>query len=186
MDFFNNDMAARLPTAVAALLARIREYGYTAYLAGECVRDLTLGIIPADYDVLTNAEIKRLYTILEDHTFINLPEDQRDTHCLVSAKGCSVSLEYCEDPADSLSRRDFTVNTACLRADRGVIDIYGGLSQIKPAGDDKAEFVITLVSVAEAESARQFQLKLQAAQLKGEKTDKLEPEQPRLPLRHAL
>lgn len=201
MDFFNNDITARLPSAVAALLARIRDYGYSAYLAGECVRDLTLGIIPADYDVLTNAEIRRLYTILEDYTFINSSEsvsdenspekksaeDLRGEHCMVSAKGCSVCLEYCEDPAVSMSRRDFTVNAACLRADRGIVDIYGGLSQIKPANDgDAAEFVITLTSVAEAEAELQFKKKLQAAELKGEKTDKLEPEKPRLPLRHAL
>jgi putative nucleotidyltransferase with HDIG domain len=41
--------------AALAVLERLREAGYEAYLAGGCVRDLLLGHEPSDYDVATSA-----------------------------------------------------------------------------------------------------------------------------------
>lgn len=47
-----------------AIVSTLRERGYSAYLAGGCVRDLILGHEPADYDVATSAtprEVMRLF-----------------------------------------------------------------------------------------------------------------------------
>jgi poly(A) polymerase len=41
--------------AAKAILHRLRQQGYEAYLAGGCVRDLLLGRQPSDYDVATSA-----------------------------------------------------------------------------------------------------------------------------------
>src|ERR1700679_1047955 len=51
---------AMVPTApqfaaASAVVARLREAGYQAYLAGGSVRDLLLGREPSDYDVATSA-----------------------------------------------------------------------------------------------------------------------------------
>ncbi|MFM7396171.1 MAG: polynucleotide adenylyltransferase PcnB [Gammaproteobacteria bacterium] len=46
------------------VLYRLREAGFDAYLVGGCVRDLTLGLEPKDFDVATNAlpeQVKRLF-----------------------------------------------------------------------------------------------------------------------------
>ena len=46
------------------VLYRLREAGFEAYLVGGCVRDLTLGLAPKDFDVVTNAlpeQVKRLF-----------------------------------------------------------------------------------------------------------------------------
>lgn len=46
------------------MLYRLREAGFEAYLVGGCVRDLTLGLEPKDFDVATNAlpeQVKRLF-----------------------------------------------------------------------------------------------------------------------------
>jgi poly(A) polymerase len=46
------------------VLYRLREAGFEAYLVGGCVRDLTLGLEPKDFDVATNAlpeQVKRLF-----------------------------------------------------------------------------------------------------------------------------
>lgn len=46
------------------LVRVLREHGYSAYLAGGCVRDLVLGREPADYDVATSAtpdEVMRVF-----------------------------------------------------------------------------------------------------------------------------
>ena len=38
-----------------AIIERLRAAGFTAYLAGGCVRDQILGVIPKDYDIATDA-----------------------------------------------------------------------------------------------------------------------------------
>ena len=46
------------------VLYRLREAGFEAFLVGGCVRDLTLGLEPKDFDVATNAlpeQVKRLF-----------------------------------------------------------------------------------------------------------------------------
>lgn len=51
------------PNAVRVLY-RLRDHGFTAYLVGGCVRDLSLGREPKDFDVVTDAtpnQIKRLF-----------------------------------------------------------------------------------------------------------------------------
>lgn len=42
-------------TAAIGIVARLKANGYTAYLAGGCVRDALLGKTPKDYDVATDA-----------------------------------------------------------------------------------------------------------------------------------
>ena len=37
------------------VVSRLRQAGYQALWAGGCVRDLILGLVPADYDVATDA-----------------------------------------------------------------------------------------------------------------------------------
>lgn len=55
--------AALDPDAVK-ILRRLRRFGHEAYLVGGCVRDLSLGRIPKDFDIATSArprQIKRLF-----------------------------------------------------------------------------------------------------------------------------
>jgi len=55
--------AALDPDAVK-ILRRLLRYGHEAYLVGGCVRDLSLGHIPKDFDIATSArprQIKRLF-----------------------------------------------------------------------------------------------------------------------------
>src|SRR5437870_12593960 len=37
------------------IAARLRKSGHIAYLAGGCVRDMVRGLIPKDYDIVTDA-----------------------------------------------------------------------------------------------------------------------------------
>lgn len=59
-------MAQTAPNARLAavqIIAQLREQGYTAYLAGGCVRDTLLGGDPKDYDVATDATPDRVQAI---------------------------------------------------------------------------------------------------------------------------
>ncbi len=46
--------------AARAIAARLRDAGFSAYLAGGCVRDLLLGQAPKDFDVATNARPEQI------------------------------------------------------------------------------------------------------------------------------
>src|SRR5437870_12456711 len=43
------------PDAAIAIIKELRQQGYEAYLVGGCVRDMVLGLEPADYDIATSA-----------------------------------------------------------------------------------------------------------------------------------
>lgn len=50
--------------AALSILKSLTEAGFTAYLAGGCVRDMLMGTTPKDYDIATDAtpdEVRRLY-----------------------------------------------------------------------------------------------------------------------------
>jgi tRNA nucleotidyltransferase/poly(A) polymerase len=50
--------------AAVQIIARLRSEGYTAYLAGGCVRDALMGAMPKDYDVATDAtpqQVQRIF-----------------------------------------------------------------------------------------------------------------------------
>ena len=44
-----------IPSSISALLERLEQAGYEAYLVGGCVRDAYMGTAPQDYDITTSA-----------------------------------------------------------------------------------------------------------------------------------
>ncbi|MCU0761289.1 MAG: polynucleotide adenylyltransferase PcnB [Steroidobacteraceae bacterium] len=55
---------SRISPDALRVLYRLKEAGYQAFLVGGCVRDLTLGLEPKDFDVATNAQpedVRRLF-----------------------------------------------------------------------------------------------------------------------------
>ncbi|MEX2545139.1 MAG: CCA tRNA nucleotidyltransferase [Phycisphaeraceae bacterium] len=50
--------------AAVRIVARLRDAGHTAYLAGGCVRDALLDIEPKDYDIATDARPERVRELL--------------------------------------------------------------------------------------------------------------------------
>jgi tRNA nucleotidyltransferase/poly(A) polymerase len=52
------------PDSAAHIVQKLREHGHEAYFVGGCVRDMILGIEPADYDIATSAppeEVCRIF-----------------------------------------------------------------------------------------------------------------------------
>jgi tRNA nucleotidyltransferase/poly(A) polymerase len=48
---------------VKQICAKLHENGYTAWLAGGCVRDGLMGIVPKDFDIATNARPKKIESL---------------------------------------------------------------------------------------------------------------------------
>jgi poly(A) polymerase len=52
------------PDSAAHIVQKLRQHGHEAYFVGGCVRDMVLGIEPADYDIATSArpeEVMRIF-----------------------------------------------------------------------------------------------------------------------------
>ena len=64
-------MTLRIPKEVKEAVKALIEAGYEAYLVGGCVRDLTLGKTPKDWDIATNARPEEIQKIFPDNVYEN-------------------------------------------------------------------------------------------------------------------
>jgi poly(A) polymerase len=142
--------------AAIEILYRLRDQGYTAYLAGGGVRDLLLNRKPKDFDVATDAQlrdIKRVFRncrligrrfrlahvyvkgdMIEVSTFraqLDPTENEEHPH-FESRDGLIVRDNVYGTAQEDAFRRDFTINALFYNiADFSVIDYVGGMQDIR-------------------------------------------------------
>ena len=51
-----------VPEQVTEIINELTAHTYEAYLVGDCVRALIMGEKPLDFDIVTNAEMNRLFS----------------------------------------------------------------------------------------------------------------------------
>src|SRR3954465_6231195 len=51
------------PDSAIAIIEELRRHGHEAYLVGGCVRDMVMGIEPADFDIATSAHPEQIMGI---------------------------------------------------------------------------------------------------------------------------
>lgn len=162
--FFHKDVCAldiAIPKNVSAVLERLEENGYEAYIVGGCVRDSILGITPSDYDITTNAapeQLKQCFsgfrlietgikhgtvTVVSDGENIEVTTYRVDGEYLDHRK--PESVRFTASLEEDLARRDFTINAMAYSYKRGIVDIFGGEKdlfnrRIKCVGDPAARF----------------------------------------------
>lgn len=129
-------------------IEHIEKYGYQAFLAGGCVRDRIMGIIPKDYDIATNAPIEVICSIFKQNNLRILPIGlKHGTVSLLMPNGqieittlrkdiktngryAQVSFENVDLKEDA-SRRDFTINAMFEDKEGRIIDFFNGIQDIK-------------------------------------------------------
>ena len=135
-----------LDPGAAALLTRLHAAGHAAYAVGGCVRDSLLGQTPHDWDLCTSATPEQVLELFGE------------THCIptglqhgtVTVKHGGELYEittfrtegaysdgrhpdhvaFVPDVKEDLARRDFTINAMAYAPGEGVIDLYGGRSDL--------------------------------------------------------
>lgn len=134
-----------LPEAVKYIIDVLEEQGFEAYAVGGCVRDSKLGRSPDDWDITTSAkpeETKELF----DKTFDTGIEHGTIT-VLVDSVGYEVTtyridgeyedsrrptdVEFTTNLREDLLRRDFTINAMAYNKKDGLVDEFGGMSDLK-------------------------------------------------------
>jgi poly(A) polymerase len=127
------------------VVRRLREAGFAAYWAGGCVRDEVLGLIPADYDVASDArpeQVRRLFrrTVEVGVAFgvieVLGPDKHKVQVATFRTDGTYTdgrrpdSVVFCNAEEDA-KRRDFTINGMFLDPLEGkVIDYVGGRTDL--------------------------------------------------------
>lgn len=137
-----NQVQIRPPEYALAVLERLADMGYEAYVVGGCVRDSLLGKEPKDWDVCTNATPKEVLacfrrfhviktglkhgtvTVMADGEPVEVTTFRIDGEYTDNRHPDSVS--FVTDVRDDLARRDFTVNAMAYCPRRGLVDAFGG------------------------------------------------------------
>ncbi len=138
-------MKLSIPSNAEKILRILEENGYEAYVVGGCVRDSVLGRTPDDWDITTSAkpeQVKELFyrtiatglkhgtvTVLMDKegfevTTYRVDGDYEDGRHPKEVLFTS-SLE------EDLKRRDFTINAMAYHPDRGLVDLFHGMDDIR-------------------------------------------------------
>ncbi len=144
---------------VRDVAARIQAAGYLTYLAGGCVRDGLLGVLPKDFDIVTEAPLADLENLFPEALSIGkqfgiviLPHPLGSIEIATFRKdgdyqdGRRPTTVSTATPEEDARRRDFTVNALFLDLKTSeVLDFVGGtkdlqLKLIRTVGDPELRF----------------------------------------------
>lgn len=140
-------MKFEIPADANKLIKKLQDNGFSAYVVGGCVRDFILGLTPHDWDICTSAtpnqilEVFKCYKIIEtglQHgtvTIVLNGEQYEITTYRIDGEYTDNrrpdSVEFTTDLVEDLRRRDFTMNAIAYNETYGMIDPFGGLTDIK-------------------------------------------------------
>jgi poly(A) polymerase len=122
------------------IVDRLRRNGHVGYIVGGAVRDLMLGRIPKDYDIVTDAEPARIKKLFYRSRIIG--RRFRLVHVQIGARIYEVSTfrsivngtigNTYGTIDDDAKRRDFTMNALYYDPlERKLVDYVGGLKDIR-------------------------------------------------------
>src|SRR2546426_1574057 len=133
------------PDSATEIVRELRSQGHEAYLVGGCVRDMVMGIEPADYDIATSAlpeQITKIFprtesvgaqfgvvlVIYQGHAF-EVATFRSDEAYIDGRRPTGVVFT---DAKQDVLRRDFTINGLLYDpAEKEVIDYVGGQADIQ-------------------------------------------------------
>ena len=134
-----------IPEKVNRIISTLATAGYEAYAVGGCVRDALLGREPADWDITTSAspyQVKALFA-----RTIDTGIQHGTVTVMLGKEGFEVTTyrldgeyEDCRHPKEvvftkslleDLKRRDFTINAMAYNEERGLVDEFDGVGDLK-------------------------------------------------------
>ncbi len=150
----------RLPEKVNTIIITLQNAGFEAYAVGGCVRDSILGRQPEDWDITTSAtprETKALFGKTFDtgieHGTVTVVLDREGfevTTYRIDGKyedgRHPKEVTFTRSLKEDLLRRDFTMNAMAYNEKEGLVDIFGGLTDLKEkrircVGDARQRFL---------------------------------------------
>ena len=138
-------MKIDLPEKVSRRIREIEDAGFEAYAVGGCVRDFLLSREPKDWDITTDAlpkDIKKIFRrtvdtgIAHGTVTVLLGKEQFEvTTFRIDGKYSDGrhpdKVEFTPNLEEDLKRRDFTINALAYNPEKGIIDLFGGMEDLK-------------------------------------------------------
>lgn len=140
-------MKITLPENVQLILERLNKCGFESYIVGGCVRDSLLGIVPHDWDITTDALPEQIISCFSEYKIIETGIKHGTVAVVINKDVYEITTfridgEYkdCRHPENvnfsdkleyDLARRDFTINAMAYNEKNGLIDLYGGVNDLK-------------------------------------------------------
>ena len=134
-----------VPDKAKKVVNTIQAAGFEAYVVGGCVRDSILGRQPQDWDITTSAkpeQVKALFPRTIDtglqHGTVTVMQDREGFE--VTTYRIDGEYEDSRHPKEvvftpnleeDLKRRDFTINAMAYNEEKGLVDIFGGMEDIR-------------------------------------------------------
>lgn len=137
-------MQIAYPDKVRTIIEKLQDAGYEAFAVGGCVRDSILGIKPHDWDITTSArpeEVKELF-----HRTIDTGIKHGTVTVMMGSEGFEITtyridgvyedsrhpkeVTFTSSLEEDLRRRDFTINAMAYSNRDGLIDLFGGRSDL--------------------------------------------------------
>ena len=136
----------------SSIVRSLQEAGYQAYFVGGCVRDMILGLEPADYDVATDATPDQVMQIFPETyavgakfgvVLVPVPSHNENEDEVVEVATFRSDIgysdgrhpdqvRYSKDPREDVERRDFTINGLLLNPiNQEVLDFVGGRKDLE-------------------------------------------------------
>lgn len=140
------DIKIKIDEGAREIIARLNQKGYKAYIVGGCVRDLIMGKTPYDWDITTSALPEEILEVFS--SYYTIPTGIKHGTVTVRLNGQNYevttfrkdgdykdsrhpeNVDFVTSIEEDLKRRDFTVNSMAYSENEGLIDLYGGLSDI--------------------------------------------------------
>lgn len=123
----------------------LKAKGYEAYAVGGCVRDSVLGKTPDDWDITTSASPEQVKAVFSRTVDTGLAHGT--VTVLVGSSSHEVTtyridgeyedgrhpkdVQFTQSLAEDLKRRDFTINAMAYNSEEGLIDLFGGMTDLQ-------------------------------------------------------
>lgn len=137
----------RIPRDTAFIINKLEENGYEAYVVGGCVRDSLLGIEPHDWDICTSALPEQVIEVFNEYKVLLTGLQHGTVTIIIDTEPYEITtyridgeyednrhptkVEFVSNLELDLMRRDFTINAMAYNDKNGLVDLFGGIEDIK-------------------------------------------------------
>lgn len=136
-----------VPDSVLFILDGLEKSGHEAYMVGGCVRDSIMRRKPNDYDICTSATPDEIIKAFPHEEIVPIGLQYGTVTIVINHEPFEVttyridgeysdnrrpdSVQFTDNLIYDLSRRDFTINAMAYSPKIGLVDLFGGLDDIK-------------------------------------------------------
>lgn len=136
----------KVPDKCRFIFEKLEKSGFEVYAVGGCVRDSLMNKHPQDWDFATNATPDEICKVFSDYKYYDVGKKygtiaviaDEDIYEITTFRGDGAytdnrhpdSVSFCSRIEDDLSRRDFTMNSIAFSESSGIVDPFGGVSDI--------------------------------------------------------